>query len=275
MRFYYRYTEGSAARNRPSGFMKAAAFESFLSAASQLPDFHLTVVSDCKTEGAPGLDLPDDARIVELGGAGGGHSFEWCLREAVRMPQSDLVYFAEDDYYYLPNAFTTLADTTEELGPDVHSFYFSLYEHPDAYVTSIHPQQTRLRFLAGRHWRELPSTCMTFGASPLRLSIDLDLLLGSISTAQTASWVLFSALQGRGRQPAFWWQARRQMAEFSVRHKVDPVRLGRLLVPRFRTGTPLLAPVPSLATHAAMGALPLGTSWADFGLALPPEGNDR
>jgi hypothetical protein len=72
---------------------------------------------------------------------------------------SEFVYFAEDDYVYLPNQFSLMLGFMKS-GKDVD--FISPYDHLDCYTKEIHDRPKWLRVFNGHHWRTAASTCLTF-----------------------------------------------------------------------------------------------------------------
>jgi hypothetical protein len=72
---------------------------------------------------------------------------------------SEFVYFAEDDYVYLPNQFSLMLDFMST-GKDVD--FISPFDHLDCYTKKIHDRPKWIRVHGGRHWRTAASTCLTF-----------------------------------------------------------------------------------------------------------------
>jgi hypothetical protein len=73
--------------------------------------------------------------------------------------ESELVYFAEDDYLYLPNQFPQMLDFLRGY-KDVH--FVTPYDHLDCYTLRIHRHPKWIRVYGGHHWRTAASTCLTF-----------------------------------------------------------------------------------------------------------------
>jgi hypothetical protein len=72
---------------------------------------------------------------------------------------SAFVYFAEDDYVYLPNQFSLMLEFMKS-GKDVD--FISPYDHLDCYTKTVHDRPKWVRVHGGHHWRTAASTCLTF-----------------------------------------------------------------------------------------------------------------
>src|SRR3984893_17367011 len=77
----------------------------------------------------------------------------------LQQEDSELVYFAEDDYFYLPDQFSCMIDFLQQ-HEDVD--FVSPYDHLDCYTMDLHRQPKWLTVHGGRHWRTAASTCLTF-----------------------------------------------------------------------------------------------------------------
>lgn len=103
----------------------------------------------------------DDKDLVlrPLPGIGNQATFGKQIDILLEQEESELVYFAEDDYFYLPKQFPYMVDFLRD-HEDVH--FVTPYDHPDCYRLEIHRHPKWLRIYGGRHWRTAASTCLTF-----------------------------------------------------------------------------------------------------------------
>ena len=97
--------------------------------------------------------------LVPLQGVGNQESFAKQIEILTAQEDSDVVYFAEDDYFYLPGQFRCMVDFLLR-HQDVH--FVSPYDHLDCYTMDLHRQPKWLKVHGGRHWRTAASTCLTF-----------------------------------------------------------------------------------------------------------------
>jgi hypothetical protein len=100
-----------------------------------------------------------DVVLFDLKGIGNERTFCKQIDILVEQRDAEVVYFAEDDYFYLPNQFTTMINFL--LGHEDVDFV-SPYDHLDCYMLELHRQPKWLRLHGGRHWRTASSTCLTF-----------------------------------------------------------------------------------------------------------------
>lgn len=101
----------------------------------------------------------EDLDLIHLPGIGNLATFEKQIEILSNQSDSEIVYFAEDDYSYLPNAFTKALEFLQE---NRDADFVSLYDHPDYYSLPLHQDACEVRWSGDRHWRTAPSTCLTF-----------------------------------------------------------------------------------------------------------------
>ncbi len=101
----------------------------------------------------------EDLVLLPLPGIGNQATFGKQIDILLEQEESDLVYFAEDDYVYLPNQFPRMVEfLLAHEGVD----FISPYDHPDCYALEIHRHPKWVRLHADHHWRTAASTCLTF-----------------------------------------------------------------------------------------------------------------
>ena len=97
--------------------------------------------------------------LIELDGIGNSETFLKQIQLLLAQQDSEIVYFAEDDYFYLPDQFRCMVNFLLEQ-KDVH--FVSPYDHLDCYTMDLHQAPKWLKVHGGRHWRTASSTCLTF-----------------------------------------------------------------------------------------------------------------
>jgi hypothetical protein len=100
-----------------------------------------------------------DLVILKPNGEGNGATFSRQLDILLQQNDSDIVYFAEDDYFYLPNQFHLMI---EFLRTQSDADFVSPYDHLDCYTLALHRGPKWLRVYGSHHWRTAASTCLTF-----------------------------------------------------------------------------------------------------------------
>jgi hypothetical protein len=97
--------------------------------------------------------------IVTMNSVGNRATFGRQIDILVNQQASEFVYFAEDDYLYLPDSFPLLVEFMRAHS-DVD--FVTPYDHPDCYSLEIHNFPKFLRVFCDHHWRTAASTCLTF-----------------------------------------------------------------------------------------------------------------
>ncbi|EKE04385.1 MAG: glycosyl transferase family 2 [uncultured bacterium] len=101
----------------------------------------------------------EELDIIKLRGIGNLETFDLQVKLLSEQNYSESVYFAEDDYFYLPDQFHILLDFLKN-NEDVD--FISPYDHMDYYTNKLHNHSGSVKIFGGKHWREASSTCMTF-----------------------------------------------------------------------------------------------------------------
>jgi hypothetical protein len=102
---------------------------------------------------------PEDLVLVPLPGVGNQATFGKQIELLLEQQESEIVYFAEDDYLYLPGQFRRMIEFLQAY-KDVD--FVTPYDHPDCYSLEIHRHPKWVRVHQGLHWRTAASTCLTF-----------------------------------------------------------------------------------------------------------------
>ena len=256
----YRISASENHKARPAFYSKRVALASFLESLARVE-----VVGDVHflCDGPVSEDLVATMRargaIVELPGLGNSGSYRRALamlHEPPRWSDDDLVYFAEDDYLYRPEALAEMVTAAHEI---VAASFFTPYDHPDYQSTPVHQRFRRLHRkelwnVGSTRWRSVRSTTMTFGArvGPMRAAAGIhELGTRGPGPRDFETW---SALQSTS--PRF-------LVARTVGHSdaLDTVSLLRALPRCFERRDLLVAPEPSLATHLEDPWLAVGGDW--------------
>jgi hypothetical protein len=100
-----------------------------------------------------------DLVIVRLDRAGNRATFAKQIEILLEQGDAEVVYFAEDDYFYLPGQFQEML---EFLTAHADVDFISPHDHPDCYRLHLHRDPKWLRTCGSHHWRTAASTCLTF-----------------------------------------------------------------------------------------------------------------
>lgn len=99
-----------------------------------------------------------DKEYIDTQGIGNGATFKMQMDILLNQDKSDIIYFAEDDYFYLRYAFTKMIKLISE--PEID--FITPFEHPDYYNLLFHKHKRETKVLDEILWRSGASTTMTF-----------------------------------------------------------------------------------------------------------------
>ncbi len=136
------------------------AFKSFLNALGGVNARLYLILDSCpKIYKEMLLSFFHDAKVVEVSQAGNSKTFEIQIALLLEQQESNLIYLAEDDYFYLPNAFETTVDFFLQNSPN----FLTLYYHPDYLNWEIHKLGKHNRVYSNNLlWEQVGSTTLTF-----------------------------------------------------------------------------------------------------------------
>ena len=199
-----------------------------------------------------GMFDSNELEILPLNKTGNLATFSLQIDILTGQVDAPFVYFAEDDYFYLPNALEKMVGFMRE-NKDVD--FVTPYDHPDSYYTSSQFESHRVRPFGDRYWRTASSTCLTFLTSRQNL-------LRTQSTFRTYSrgnWdcpVWLSLTQKfELANPRVHWSNLFRLAIWGQTFRWG---LGALL---FRRRYRLWVPLPTLATHMESPCLSPLVDW--------------
>jgi hypothetical protein len=190
--------------------------------------------------------------ILNLDGVGNQQTFAMQIDLLTRQTESDLVYFAEDDYFYLPDALVEMVDFARR---NESADFVTPYDHSGNYDSPLAKERHLLTPFGVRHWRTSTATCLTFLAKRQPLLRTRSIFMtytrrnddGSIWMSITQSAGLFdlavyasNATMFKLWLKAWFWGWRRIL--FGRREK-------------------LWGPVPSVATHLEATCLAPVVDW--------------
>jgi hypothetical protein len=196
-----------------------------------------------------------DLEFIRLPGIGNQATFGRQIDILLGQEGSNLVYFAEDDYVYLPGQFERMLRFLRS-GREVD--FVTPYDHPDCYELDLHREPKRMAVFEGHHWRTAASTCLTFLTRKSTLArYERTLRTYSLGNNDCAMWLsltkrrLFHPLLTlkfliRGE---FYWKVILKAWLYGWRQNL------------FGATARLWVPVPGLATHACAGLMSPAVDW--------------
>lgn len=200
---------------------------------------------------------PGDLELFRLNGVGNQKTFQRQLDLLLNQNDADIVYFAEDDYFYRKNEFGFMLDF---LGQNPDADFISPYDHPDYYSLPLHPRTQEIRVDSHRHWRTTSSTCLTFLTTKKTLAKTRNIFSTYASgNADVSLWLsltkqcvknpaMMSRLFRSRRLDRYW-----HLARLSWDRSWQQIIFG----PRYH----LWVPIPSIATHIEKAFLAPTVDW--------------
>jgi len=198
---------------------------------------------------------PEDLVLEPLPGIGNQGTFNRQIEILLNQQDADLVYFAEDDYFYLPGQFRLM---TEFLRTNADADFVSPFDHLDCYTLELHRRPTWLRVSQNHHWRTAASTCLTF--------------LTRRSTLQETQRV-FRTYTRRNYDSALWLSLTKEgiLRPWDIlRWTVKQRFFVKIMIKTWLYGWPqilfgkrrkLWTPVPGIATHMDFNSLSPTIDW--------------
>jgi len=228
LRVYYRISD--AGYKKPKIATKKHCLLNFL---SQWPLEEIEVYAD-KVNAETKQFLDDYAELTSLNvqyipeeQGGNAASWRYVKEKALALPDTEVVYFVEDDYLHLDYSRRILLEGI------VRADYVSLVDYPDKYIPASRggnpfiddsgSEPTRVILTASTHWRLANSTTMTFATKVKTLREDNEIWSKHTSGVHPNDFPCFIELLQKGRS--------------------------------------LITPIPSLATHAEPGTLAPLIEW--------------
>jgi GT2 family glycosyltransferase len=198
---------------------------------------------------------PKDLVSIEVNEIGNQATFAKQINILLSQRDAEFVYFAEDDYLYLPARFPVMLNflrDREEVD------FVTPYDHPDCYLLELHREPEWVTVYGGHHWRTAASTCLTF----------------LTRRATLARYERVFRTYSRGNDDCSMWLSLTKRRVFSPLALLRSLSKGEFcwsaLVKSWLFCWPqvvfgktlkLWAPVPGLATHYCAGLLSPGIDW--------------
>lgn len=200
----------------------------------------------------------DDLILTELNGVGNELTFRKQLDLLLAQRDAELVYFAEDDYFYLPGQFAILVRFLRE-HQDVD--FVSPYDHLDCYSLDLHRFPKWLKAYGGRHWRTAASTCLTFLTRRETLRKTQAVFRNYRRTSLDCSlWLSLTKI--RVFNPLFFIRCLFREPNFAKIICKSWIYCWRQIL--FGRRRKLWVPVPGVATHLDAHALSPNTDWDEL-----------
>jgi hypothetical protein len=281
----YRSYGGENRKSRPAYYSKLLALASFVRAADQLESpVDLTFLNDGPVASDVYRVMQSVGRVVPFDRLGqrGSRAKALTLALGCNGDESDVVWLAEDDYLYRPDALERLLSAARLIP---WASYFALYGNFQTPENHVAPRGWRDQgsvTVHGHDWRHVVSTTSTFGARLPALRRDRQLFRVALYSARAWDHHTCLAYQGyvpfRGRWllrdpggPPAWWEVGNYPSALgteTVKSRIKvlcatPIKVvvDAMAYRRARQPGLLVAPRPALATHLELPYLAPGTDW--------------
>ena len=165
---------------------------SFINCSAGLKIYYYFILDGCPEEYTTLLHKlfnPADFTITETNSIGNGNTFAAQIDILSKQDKSDVVYFAEDDYLYVPGEFNKAVEFIKEEGVDFISCYMPLdvFRHP------IHNHRRHTKYSQDKLWMSASSTCLTFMTTKKTLIETRKLLLTyQKGNRDTSMWLILT-----------------------------------------------------------------------------------
>lgn len=191
--------------------------------------------------------------FYELNKVGNEATFKMQLDILTKQDDADIVYLAEDDYFYFPDAIEKMVKAIQTQGVD----FLTAYDHLDYYTdkNSVYGKKTELKVIDNLCWRNVVSTCLTFMTTKKNLQKTKDVFM-LFSTKELFDASVWLALTKKSifsfMLMLFDEEAQKRIKEV-IRYVWRQYFFGRTYK--------LFVPVPTLATHMESDFLPPYYDW--------------
>ncbi|HTX20386.1 MAG TPA: hypothetical protein VMD27_00795 [Candidatus Aquilonibacter sp.] len=101
----------------------------------------------------------EDLVLLRYPGVGDAATFREQSRLLMEQTDAEIVYLAEDDYFYLPDQFPLAVNFLKQTPT---ADFVSPYDHPDIYTTELHNLPHETKMFLGKEWNSCISTTHTF-----------------------------------------------------------------------------------------------------------------
>ncbi len=173
--------------------LAGTCLKSFLSSVAGLKIRYFFILDGCPPVYADmirELFPAADTTILETPAIGNLATFQQQVEILLQQTDARLVYFAEDDYLYLPGEFVKMVELMK-CRSDVD--FVSCYLHTDTFTHPIHQHKKRNIQAVGHNWMSDSSTCLTFLTSKEILQETKDVLLTySKGNNDCAMWLVLT-----------------------------------------------------------------------------------
>lgn len=195
-----------------------------------------------------------EVEIILLDGEGNGPTFRRQVDLLSSQTDAELVYFAEDDYLYLPGA---LERTVKFMRAHSIADFAAPYSHVDFRDKFVHKFHGAEIIEDGYRWTTVASTCLTFMARRKALAGSATVFKTFNRNSDLAIWMALTKL--RVFNPWSWVRSVGDGLFFPASHALAWYFGWRQIL--FGKRRTLWSPTPTLITHMENSGLAPGVDW--------------
>jgi hypothetical protein len=202
--------------------------------------------------------FPEKAmELIPLAGEGNGPTLIRQLDILSSQNDADLVFFAEDDYLYLPDSLARAADFMRR-HPEVD--FVTPYDHADFHSKFVHQFRSPEILENGIRWRKVTSTCLTFMARRESVLESAAVFRTYNRNSDLAIWMALT--KKRVCNPWSWVRSLGDGLYFTASHAMAWRYAWRQIL--FGKRQTLWSPEPALITHMEKSGLAPGVDWVEI-----------
>ena len=198
MRIIYRISDAGYNKVKPDYISNEACLSN---AVKVFDDCEWSIIADNVSKETSDMieKYKSKDHILYVDKGNGAATFNIALDEALKMSDSDTVYFLENDYLHKPDSRVII-----EEGLSLGAQFVSLYDHPDKYLSPNEggnpyceggAEDTRVYLTESTHWKITNSTTMTFAAQVSTLRENESILRHHTSGVHPEDFKMFLELR--------------------------------------------------------------------------------
>jgi hypothetical protein len=192
--------------------------------------------------------------LIPLDGEGNSATFIRQVEILSAQTDASLVYFAEDDYLYLPRS---LERTVNFMRRHPEADFVTPYDHADSHSKFVHRFRGPEIFEDDCRWRTVASTCLTFMARREAVVKSAAVFKTYVKNSDLGIWMALT--KKRVRNPWSWVRSLGDGLYFPASHALAWRYAWRQIL--FGKRRMLWSPEPALITHMENSGLAPGVDW--------------
>jgi len=204
MKIYYRISDAGYKKNKPDYINNENCLRNFTKIfAEHTEDIYITADNVCDETYSMICKYIKESNITKTSKGNGAATFNLTLDQALLQPDSEVIYFVENDYLHCPNSPDIIME-----GLTLGFPYLTLYDHPDKYLDPSlggnnfcagNAENTRVYKTHSCHWKITNSTTMTFASRVADLKIDEPIMRKWTSGEHPHDFQMFLEIRNNSR----------------------------------------------------------------------------